>query len=167
MIKAGIIDDPVWTEVPPPTAPKASGDRAKRRRLLWAAVPIAVLAVGGWWLFSVHQSSGDPGGKITNQLMPGATAIPGYGTAALPWVTELPASLTTSYIIKIEPRQGSCDGMAGTQGWSQVVIQSRFQGGQGLAALTAYMEPRLAKLGWSVNLGRGRRTRRTRTGPKH
>jgi hypothetical protein len=150
--KVGIIDDPVWTELPPSTVPRASADRAKRHRWLWAAVPIATVAVGGWWLFCGHQNpgSGDPGGKIMEQLTPAATAIPGYGTAAVPWVRQLSPDTYNSSIIKIEPHQDSCDGMTGTQGWSQVVVQSRFQWGQDLPALLAYMEPRLAKLGWSA-----------------
>jgi hypothetical protein len=85
-----------------------------------------------------------------DQLTPTVTSLPGYGTAALPFVTELPQSLEASYVIKIEPRQDSCDGRAGTQGWSQVVVQSRFQWSQGLAALIAYIQPRLAELGWAV-----------------
>lgn len=110
-----------------------------------------MVAVGGWWLFSGHQSpgSGDPGGKVMQQLTPAATAIPGYGTAALRWVHQVSPDTFNSSIIKTEPRQDSCDGIAGTQGWSQVVVQSRFQWSQDLPALVAYMEPRLAKLGWS------------------
>jgi hypothetical protein len=83
-----------------------------------------------------------------DQLTATVTALPGHGTAALPWVNEIPQSLDASYAIKMEPHQDSCDGMAGTQGWSQVVVQSGFQWTQGLPALVAYMEPRLAKLGW-------------------
>jgi hypothetical protein len=85
-----------------------------------------------------------------DQLAPTVTALPGQDTAALPWVNEIPQSLEASYAIKMEPHQDSCDGMAGTEGWSQVVVQSRFQWSRGLPALVAYMEPRLAKLGWVV-----------------
>lgn len=111
-----------------------------------------MVAVGGWWLFSGHHSpgSGDPGGKVMQQLTPAASAIPGYGTAALPWVRKVSLDTYNSSIIKTEPYQDSCDGMTGTQGWSQVVVQSRFQWSQDLPALVAYMEPRLAKLGWSA-----------------
>lgn len=84
------------------------------------------------------------------QLTPAATAIPGYGTPALHWVKQLSPSTFNSSITKAEPRQDSCDGMAGTQGWTQVVVQSRFQWGRGLSALIGYMDPRLAKLGWSL-----------------
>ena len=86
------------------------------------------------------------------QLAPAAMALPGYSTASLPWVQEIPSSLTASYIVKMEPHQDSCDGMTGTQGWSQVVVQSRFQWSEGLPALVAYIGPRLGKLGWSPKL---------------
>jgi hypothetical protein len=150
MAKAGSIDDPVWMEEPPTVVSMASGARSKHHRWPFGVVPCVVLAVGGWWLFSGHPGSGDPDGKIMNQLAPAASALPGYGTAVLPWVREIPQSLDASYIMRIEPQQDSCDGMAGTQGWSQVVVQSRFQWGRDLPALVAYVEPRLAKLGWSV-----------------
>jgi len=152
MAKAGSIDDPVWMEELSPVAMRVPVARTNRHRWLWAVAPIAILAVGGWWLFSGPggTGSGDPGGKVMNQLTPAAAAIPGYGTAALPWVSHLSPDTYNSSIIKMEPRQDSCDGMAGTQGWSPVVVQSRFQWGHDLPALVAYMEPRLAKLGWSI-----------------
>jgi hypothetical protein len=84
-----------------------------------------------------------------DQLTPTVTALPGHGTAALPWVNEIPQSLDASFAIKMEPHQDSCDGMAGTQGWSQVVVQSRFQWGQGLPTLVAYMEPGTRQTGVS------------------
>ena len=57
------------------------------------------------------------------QLTPAATAIPGYGTAALRWVHQVSPDTLDSSIVKTEPRQDGCDGIAGTQGWSQVVVQ--------------------------------------------
>jgi hypothetical protein len=93
---------------------------------------------------------GDPSGKVMDQLTPTVTVLPGYGTAALPWVSQIPQSPDASYAIRMEPHQDSCDGRAGTQGWSQVVVQSGFQWSNGLQALVAYMDPRLVKLGWSA-----------------
>jgi hypothetical protein len=29
--------------------------------------------------------SGDPGSRVVNQLIPGASAVPGCGTTSLPW----------------------------------------------------------------------------------
>jgi hypothetical protein len=110
---------------------------------------IVVLFV--WLLWPSAGTGGDPGGKVMGQLAPVATALPGYGTGAVPWVSEIPQSLTASYAIKMEPRQDSCDGMAGTQGWSQVVVQTGFQWSEGLPALVAYMNGRLATLGWSAS----------------
>lgn len=113
---------------------------------LAVAVIIAFLA---WLLWPFAGSSGDPGGDIMGQLAPAATALPGYGTGAVPWVSEIPQTLTASYAIKMEPRQDSCDGRAGTRGWSQVVVQAGFQWSEGLSALVTYLDGRLAVLGWS------------------
>jgi hypothetical protein len=85
---------------------------------------------------------------VVNQLTPAFTALPGYGTPALPWVSQLPPSLNASYLIKMEPHQDSCDGRPGTQGWSQVAVQSRFSWDGGLASLVDYMGPRLEAIGW-------------------
>jgi hypothetical protein len=85
-----------------------------------------------------------------HQLSPALSSLPGYGTATLPWVSRLPGSHDSPYMIKMEPARDSCDGMPGTQGWSQVVVQAGFQWNRGLLALVAYMDPRLARLGWSV-----------------
>jgi len=95
-------------------------------------------------------SGGDPGGKVMDQLTPTVTVLPGYGTSALQWVSQIPQSLDASYAIRMEPHQDSCDRRAGTQGWSQVVVQSRFQWSKGLQTLVAYMDPRLVKLEWSA-----------------
>jgi hypothetical protein len=48
----------------------------------------------------------------------------------------------------MEPHQDSCDGMAGTAGWSQVVVQSGFNWQGSLPALANAMDARLAELGW-------------------
>jgi hypothetical protein len=114
---------------------------------------LAVIMIAGacitWFVWPSEPAGGDPGGRIMKQLTPAVTSFLGYGTASLPWVSQIPPSLDASYIIKTKPFLDSCDGLAGTQGWSQVVVQSRFQWRQGLAALVADMEPRLSELGWS------------------
>jgi hypothetical protein len=84
------------------------------------------------------------------QLTPTVRALPGHGTNALPWVTQIPQSMEAPYAVKIEPFQDSCDGIAGTQGWSQVVVQAGFRWTKGLKALDSYMDPRFAMLGWSA-----------------
>jgi hypothetical protein len=145
--KAGSIDDPVWTKEPPPIARKPSVSPTKRHRLLYAAVPIVILAVGGWWLFARHaEGSGDPRGKILNQLTPAASALPGYGTTSLPWSSQ--PSTSAPYLIQSEPRIDSCDGMAGTQGWSQVVVQGSFRWDSSHEALFVRVDSGLSALGW-------------------
>jgi hypothetical protein len=126
--------------------------RRGRRHVAWVlgvGVLLVVIVVGAFVLRSTA-ATGDPGGKVINQLVPTASALPGHGTSALPWVSEIPQSLMASYVIKMEPFQDSCDGIAGTEGWSQVVVQAGFRWTKGLSALDSYMNPRLAKLGWSA-----------------
>ena len=127
-------------------------ERPAQPRWIWlaglAAAVLGLLAI--WALWGSVDPTGDPGGKVMNQLTPTVTTLPGYGTPALPWVSQIPQSLDATYAIKMEPHQDSCDGRAGTQGWSQVVVQSQFLWSNGLQALVGYMDPRLAKLGWSA-----------------
>jgi hypothetical protein len=147
MVKVGSIDDPVWREEPPPTARRPSAAPRKHHRWLYAAVPVVIVAVAGWWLFARHtEGSGDPGGKILNQLTPAASALPGYGTTSLPWSSQ--PSTSAPYLIKDEPRTDSCDGMAGTQGWSQVVVQGSFRWAGSHEALFAKVDSGLSTLGW-------------------
>jgi hypothetical protein len=150
VVKVGSIDDPVWMEEPPPIASRPPVSRTKRHRWAYAAVPVVLLAVGGWWLLAGHaghaEGSGDPGGKILNQLTPAASALPGYGTTSLPWSAQ--PSTSVPYLIKIEPRMDSCDGMAGTQGWSPVVVQGSFRWAGSPEALFVKVASGLSALGW-------------------
>ena len=139
-------------EQPPQISSGSAGTSPNHRRWVLAAAVIAILAVGGWWLLTsfLAAGSGDPHGKIMNQITPAATAIPGYGTAALPVVNQPPQSLSASYILMTEPHRDSCDGIAGTQGWSPVAVQARFEWTGGLPALASFMEPRLTTQGWTT-----------------
>ncbi len=125
-----------------------------------------IVALDSWliWPSAGASTTGDPGGKIVNQLAPVVSAVPGYGTGAVPWVRELPQDIGAPYAMKIEPRQDSCDGMAGTQGWDQVAVQAGFQWSEGQPALLNYMNPRLTNLGWSGGSKRWTKTLRNGTG---
>ena len=112
---------------------------------------VLVITVAIWALTSWHAASGDPGARVMDQLTPTVSSLPGYGTAALPWVKQIPQSLVAPYAVREEPSQTSCDGIAGTQGWSQVVVQAGFKWTKGLSALVSYMDPRLTKLRWSID----------------
>lgn len=137
--------------VPDIGAPPA-GSPHRGRWLFAAIVLVLVLAAGGWWLFSGTQASGDPGGKVMNELAPAASALPGYGTSSLPLVNT--PSLTQPYLIKSEPKQDSCDGRAGTQGWGQVVVQAGFAWTGTPAGLISQVGSHLDALGWnSVSTG--------------
>jgi hypothetical protein len=85
-----------------------------------------------------------------SQLTPAVTALPGYAAGALPWGTQIPESRDTPYMIKREPTPESCGGSAGYGGSNPVVVQAGFKWSKGLLALVTYMDPRLAKVGWSV-----------------
>jgi hypothetical protein len=85
-----------------------------------------------------------------DQLTPAVSSLPGYDTGSIPWVKRLPPTIGTPYATRIEPFQDSCDGMAGTQGWSQVVVQAGFNWSHSLSALVSFMNLRLSKFGWSA-----------------
>lgn len=109
---------------------------ASRRTAMFATgavVLAAAIAVGiGWGLMS--SASGDPGGKVLAQLVP--------------VVSALPSGTSTTYLWRMEPTQESCDGIAGTQGWSQVVVQTAFKWRESPQALFAAMNGRLIRIGW-------------------
>ncbi len=124
-----------------------------QRRGIWIPGLAALILVGVvvWGFTQWHSSTaGDPGGKLMVQLTPTVSALPGYDTGSIPWVSQIPQTLDTPYATKIEPFQDSCDGRAGTQGWSQVVVQAGFDWGHGLASLVSFMDSRLSKFGWSA-----------------
>ena len=127
-------------------------NRLAKTKLIWSLGATVLLAGAvSIWVIVIHgAANGDPGGEVMDQLTPTVSALPGYGTTALPWVSQIPQSFTASYAIRMEPHQDSCDGIAGTRGWSQVVVQAGFKWTKGLAALVAFMEPRLKQLGWSM-----------------
>jgi hypothetical protein len=115
-------------EVEPKTGKSAHG-----RIVLLVVVVVALGGIALWWATSTS-GSGDPGGRVLSQLTPVVSAIP-------------PTAHTT-YVWKQEPHQDSCDGIAGSQGWSQVVVQSAFTWQGSAQALAAAMSGRLTSLGW-------------------
>jgi hypothetical protein len=80
------------------------------------------------------QATGDPGGRVMTQLVPAISAVP--------------ARASINYVWKLEPHQDSCDGIAATRGWSQVVVQIGFTWQRSASALFTAMNGRLIKLGW-------------------
>ena len=107
----------------------------KDRRIFWmvgAFVGMVLAGLLGLILFSSSNRSGDPGGHVLSQLTPVISAIPSVAT--------------TSYVWKMEPKQDSCDGRPGTQGWSQVVVQSAFKWPGSEQSLSVAMATHLATL---------------------
>ena len=113
--------------------------------MLVALTGLAV--VGAWTFVDSIAPTGDPGARVLDQLTPAAAALPGYGTAALPGLTEVPRGTSAPYITTTEPHPKSCDD---NQGWSSVTVQSRFRWSNDLSPLVSHMDPQLAKLGWKV-----------------
>ncbi len=115
-----------------------------------AVVVLIAAIVAANIIFRSSTPTGDPGRKVMDQLVPTVSALPGYGTSALPWVSQIPQSMVAPYAIKLEPHQDSCDGRPGTQGWSQVVVQSGFRWKGSFHALISFMHARLSDLGWTA-----------------
>jgi hypothetical protein len=122
------------------------GTKRSHRRQLVALGVVLIVILAGWRLLSSASASGDPGGAILSQLTPAATALPGYGTRALPWSAQ--PSTSGPYLIKREPMKDSCDGMAGTEGWSEVVVQGAFTWPGSPVALFDRVGSGLSALGW-------------------
>ena len=80
-------------------------------------------------------ASGDPGGMLLAQLRAAMTAA-------------LPPGADTSGVIEREPYRDSCDGRAGTAGWTPATVATRFATGLTEADLAASIDQRLASLGW-------------------
>jgi hypothetical protein len=137
----------VLTPVAPVSSEEPSAHPGPPFRALIVGLVAAVLIAGGTWLFVRNKASGDPGGKVLSQLVPAASALPGYGTPSLPWISA--PSMSGPYLIKSEPRQDSCDGMAGTQGWSQVVVQAGFDWTGTPDGLFSSVGEHLYALGWN------------------
>ncbi len=80
------------------------------------------------------------------QLVPTASALPGYGTARLPWTSN--PSIGQPYVTKDESHRDSCDGIAGTEGWSPLDVQAAFSWTGSPTVLFASVGSRMAALGW-------------------
>jgi hypothetical protein len=133
----------------------------RRRRLTAIGALILVLVIASSWWAVGRSSFGDPGGQVLNQLVPAAAALPGYGTSRLPWGSAVGISaggLNDSYVMKMEPHTDSCDGIAGTQGWSSVVLQAGFYWKGPATSLFRFVNRGLSAIGWHrVPLKRGGR----------
>jgi hypothetical protein len=109
------------------------------RRPVVVVTGIVVLLVVGavaFWIARSGPSSGDPGGRILSQLKSTSLAVP--PTAVI------------GYANYVEPRMDSCDGIAGTQGWDDVIVQIYFQWSGSSSSLLSYAKDRLSKLGWGA-----------------
>lgn len=113
-----------------------SGTSVHRRiaLLALAVTLVGTASIAVWWATSTR-GSGDPGGHVLAQLTPTISAVP--------------STAKVTYVWKQEPHQESCDGLAGSQGWSQVVVQSGFKWQGSVEAVAAAMAGRLVSLGWS------------------
>lgn len=122
----------------------------RRVRLAWTAAILALTIIIAVFVVRprLFPASGDPGGTVMAQIVPAASALPGYGTSSLPW-TSAP-HLDAPYVMKMEPHRDSCDGMAGTEGWSQVVVQAGFSWSGSSSSLIFQVGAHMVKLGWNL-----------------
>lgn len=123
-------------------------DRGPLARWWLAAALLPLLLVGWLVIRPLFAASGDPGGTVMAQLVPTASALPGYGTSKLPW-TSVPG-MYSGYFIKTEPQRDSCDGRPGTEGWDPVVLQAAFPWRGSPSTLVAQVDARMARLGWGL-----------------
>ena len=120
--------------------PPAPSRRSRRRKWLTVVILLVILAVIGSYLAwrlggSNDFGPGDPGGHILAQLKTASAAVP--------------SNATIDYAHYDEPHIDSCDGMAGTRGWTNVDVQIHFHWNGTSSALLAYVDHRLPGLGWS------------------
>jgi hypothetical protein len=109
-----------------------SGSRTKRHRWLYAAVPVVILVVGGWWLFARRaEDSGDPHGAILKDLLTIKHAVPRHSSidglvAAEPHLTD------------------SC-----TSSTPDVQVDMNFASRESLNAVESAVASHLVAMGWS------------------
>ena len=105
-----------------------------RRRHLLLGCLVAVVVAAGTWLWFAAQPTGDPGGRVLDQLRPATAA--------------LPSDARIAYRNDVEPRWDSCDGRPGTEGWNDVVLQVHFTTATPDIDVLAHAEAALSRLGW-------------------
>jgi hypothetical protein len=64
----------------------------------------------------------------------------------------LPADAVVIYRHDIGPRQDSCDGRPGTQGWTEIVVQIHFRTTQSATTVLQNAEAPMAKQGWKQTI---------------
>lgn len=133
---------------PPPSAATRGPTRARRHEfLVLVALCVGAIAFSLWWS-NRAPSSGDPGGRVLAQIAPSASALPGYGTPALPLRSH--SRTLGAYLVESEPAISSCDGRPGTQGWTTAHVSAMFTWTGSKATLFSAVGSRLASLGWVV-----------------
>ena len=129
---------------PTPESERRWIHRGNRKQII-VAICIPLVCIAGFVAWSVfirsntviRSNTGDPGGRVLSQLTPFFSAVPSDAHVA--------------YARSNEPFQNSCDGIAGTQGWSQVDVQTGFTWSGSGQALGDVMNGRLTELGWTTS----------------
>ena len=105
----------------------------RRCRLLLGCLVVVIVAAATWLWFAA-QPTGDPGGRVLDQLRPATSA--------------LPSDARIAYRNDVEPRWDSCDGRPGTEGWNDIVVQVHFTTAMADADVLAHADAALRHLGW-------------------
>lgn len=95
----------------------------------------AVGLVAAWAMAAITHGTPDPGGRSFARLQTTLTALPRDAQVILQQANE--------------PQWTSCDGRAGTSGWTDVTISTQFRTHESPAELVAAAGRRLAAAGWS------------------
>ena len=131
-----------------------------RRR--WLLVFLAVVAVAGgvaatWAATHSPHGDPDPGGRILAKLKTIESALPEDADVIVRQANE--------------PKWDSCDGRAGTFGWTKVTVNVQFRSSEQPDVLVARIDKALTEAGWrsadasGTPLGPSARWSRTLSGP--
>jgi len=101
---------------------------------------LVVVVAAGIWLWIGAQPTGDPGGRVLDQLRPATAA--------------LPSDARIVYRNEVEPRWDSCDGRPGTEGWNDVVMQVHFTTATADINVLSNADAALRRLGWLPDTSR-------------
>lgn len=111
----------------------------RRTKAVLVILVLLVVSAGPlfYWWKTFGGGTGDPGGRILAQLRSVQAGVP--------------KGASINYAHFVEPlRQDSCDGMPGTQGWDDVIVDISFKWSGSPIFLVSYAREILQKVGWGA-----------------
>jgi hypothetical protein len=108
---------------------------AWQRRVMLGVIVLVLICSAGYFVAYRHRgASGDPDGQILAKLE--------LVSRALPRTSNVTSEQDE------EPQKDSCDGLAGTQGWTDAVVQIDFKWSKTTKQLFSYANRNFHSLGW-------------------